>query len=172
MCVIGEARAYTAGTLSVFQEHEVSALVRDILGEIAARFPEPASPRAVVIAACAPGELHDLALRMLATELRQDGCAVRYLGANVPPSALADAVTAHRPGLVLLSITDAAHAPALAAAIRAARRAAGTSAPRFVVGGQAATAIAPHITPLGAEIAHPDAPFAPFPTTPRNGAGA
>ena len=155
---------WAAGTLSVSQEHEVSALVRDILGELAARFPEPASPRALVVAACAPGELHDLGLRMLATELRQDGCAVRYLGANVPPSALADAVTAHRPDLVLLSITDPAHAPALASAIHAARRAAAKSAPRFVVGGQAATTIAPHIASLGAEIAHPDTPFTPFPT--------
>jgi methanogenic corrinoid protein MtbC1 len=158
---------WQAGTLAVSQEHEVSALVRDILGELAARVPQPASPRAVIVAACAPGELHDLGLRMLATELRQTGCAVHYLGANLPPDALASAVTAHRPDLVLLSITSAAHAPALEDAIRTARRAAGASPPRFVVGGQGAAAIASHVSAWGAELAREDTPFTPFPSNPQ-----
>ena len=139
---------WAAGTLAVSQEHEVSALVRDLLGELAARVPEPQSPRAVAVAACVPGELHDLGLRMLATELRLDGYAVHFLGASVPADALAHTVTSRRPDLVLLSITRAEHADSLVDALRAARAASGA---RLVVGGQAADHLQEQIASEGGE---------------------
>jgi methanogenic corrinoid protein MtbC1 len=144
---------WEAGRLAVSQEHEVSALVRDILGELAARVPDAESPRTLAVAACAPGELHDLGLRMLTTELRRDGWAVHFLGANVPPEALAQAVRARQPQLVLLSITRREHADALGQAIRAAREAAGGRRTRILVGGQGARGLEESVTEWGAEVA-------------------
>ena len=141
---------WEAGTLAVSQEHEVSALVRDILGELAARVPDSASPRAIAVAACVPGELHDLGLRMLATELRQDGYAVHFLGANVPADALAHTVSVRQPDLVLLSITRTEHASSLVGAMRAARAAAGA---RIVVGGQASHQLREQIEAAGGGLA-------------------
>ncbi|HEU5317478.1 MAG TPA: cobalamin-dependent protein [Chloroflexota bacterium] len=143
---------WAAGTLSVAQEHEVAALARDVLGELAGRVPDPESPRAALVAACAPGELHDLGLRMVATELRERGYAVHFLGADVPPDALAHAVRTRTPRAMLLSITRPECGPALGEAIAAARRAAGARAPRILVGGQAAAALAPQLAAWHAEV--------------------
>ena len=58
---------WAAGQLSVGQEHEVSAIARDVVGEVAARLPDPARLRlGAVVAACPAGERHDLGLRMAA----------------------------------------------------------------------------------------------------------
>jgi methanogenic corrinoid protein MtbC1 len=40
--------------------------------------------RGVAVLACAPGELHELGLMMVAIALRRDGWKVLYLGADTP----------------------------------------------------------------------------------------
>jgi 5-methyltetrahydrofolate--homocysteine methyltransferase len=51
------------------------------------------------------GELHVIALRMVANLLREGGYDVLMLGADVPPEALAKATHRHRAEVVCLSTT-------------------------------------------------------------------
>ena len=165
-------RRWQAGRLAVSQEHEVSAIARDVVAELAARsvrqLGEEAGTGGAAVAACAPGERHDLGLRMVAAELQELGHRVHFLGADVPVDALVQAVRARRPALVLLSVSRDEHVPGLEeamAAVRAIRevRASGTgrggeARPRVVVGGRAAVANAARLRARGAEVADRDTP--------------
>jgi DNA-binding transcriptional MerR regulator len=89
-----------AGTISVQQEHFASALVARRLNALFAVAPMPTRPDRL-LAACPPGEDHDLALLMLAFILRWRGWKVIYLGADVPLDQLDAALRATSPHLVL-----------------------------------------------------------------------
>ncbi len=95
---IGEG--WAKGTVSVQQEHFASALVVRRLNTLIAGAPAPTRPVSL-LAACPPGETHDLALLMLAFILRWHGWEVVYLGPDVPLARLDVAVRAIRPGLAL-----------------------------------------------------------------------
>jgi methanogenic corrinoid protein MtbC1 len=77
---IGEE--WHAGRLSVAHEHAVSSRVRAKLERLMAD--GRGGVRGTAVLACAPGELHDLGLLMLAVALRADGWRVEYLGASTP----------------------------------------------------------------------------------------
>ncbi|HWQ84349.1 MAG TPA: MerR family transcriptional regulator [Anaerolineales bacterium] len=89
-----------AGKVSVQQEHFASALAARRLNALLAAAPPPSRP-ARLLAACPPGEMHDLALLMLAFSLRWQGWDVVYLGANVPLDRMAATLQSARPRLVL-----------------------------------------------------------------------
>ncbi len=95
---IGEG--WAKGTVSVQQEHFASELVVRRLNTLIAGAPAPTRPMSL-LAACPPGETHDLALLMLAFILRWHGWEVVYLGPDVPIAQLDEALRAIRPGLVL-----------------------------------------------------------------------
>ena len=103
---------WEAGTMSVAQEHLLSAAVRGrIMRVLADRRPD-VHGRAVL--ACAPGERHELGLLVLATLLAADGWNIVYLGAETPVEealAMADTVAAE---VTCLSVTMAQHRSALA----------------------------------------------------------
>lgn len=79
--------AWEAGQLTVAQEHLVTQAIRARLEGLLVYADEGVRGRAV--AACAPGELHDIGLMCVALMLRADGWQVTYLGADTP---VADAV--------------------------------------------------------------------------------
>jgi len=89
-----------AGTISVQQEHFASALVARRLNALFAVAPMPTRPDRL-LAACPPGENHDLALLMLAFIMRWRGWEVIYLGADVPLDHLDATLGATSPDLVL-----------------------------------------------------------------------
>jgi DNA-binding transcriptional MerR regulator len=89
-----------AGTVSVQQEHFASALVARRLNALFAVAPMPTRPDRL-LAACPPGETHDLALLMLSFILRWRGWDVIYLGADVPLDRLDATLQAASPDLVL-----------------------------------------------------------------------
>jgi methanogenic corrinoid protein MtbC1 len=74
--------AWHRGELSVAQEHAMTAKVRAHLGKLLADARGGVHGTAVL--ACAPGELHDIGLLMLAVMLRADGWRVEFLGADTP----------------------------------------------------------------------------------------
>jgi methanogenic corrinoid protein MtbC1 len=77
---IGEE--WHAGRLSIANEHAVTSQVRARLEQLIAD--ERGSVRGSAVLACAPGELHEIGLLMLAVLLRADGWRVEYLGASTP----------------------------------------------------------------------------------------
>ena len=128
---------WAAGELAVGQEHQVSAIARDAIADLSARHAPPANPRGVVVAACVPGERHDLGLRMVADLVTEQGYLVHFLGADVPLESILHALHRHRPDVLLLSVTLAEHVPALDTIQRAVAALPAPSRPRILVGGQA-----------------------------------
>ena len=88
------------GTVSIQQEHFASALVLRRLNALFAVAPMPTQSDRL-LAACPPGENHDLALLMLAFIMRWRGWEVIYLGADVPLDQLDATLRATAPHLVL-----------------------------------------------------------------------
>lgn len=139
------------GDLLVAQEKEVSELVRDLIAELTLRHAR-AGGGPVLVAACVEGERHELGLRMIRGLLRQEGYVVHYLGADVAPRFLLEAVQLHRPAAILLSAKLAPNLPAVQDAIRF--LIAGLSpetTPPIVVGGEAAIGNPELVRAWGAE---------------------
>ena len=114
-------RRWHAGEASVAQEHFATGLIRarlsSLLQHALAGVNQPA-----ILAACPPGEWHELGLLMICLFLARRGYAVRYLGANLPAEELAQLVKQSTPQLVLLSAQTDDTAGALGDALRALRR--------------------------------------------------
>ncbi len=89
-----------AGTVSIQQEHFASALVARRLNALFSVAPMPTRPGRL-LAACPPGENHDLALLMLSFILRWRGWKVIYLGADVSLDQLDATLRVTSPDLVL-----------------------------------------------------------------------
>jgi DNA-binding transcriptional MerR regulator len=107
---------WAAGTVTVAQEHFAANLVRGRLLGLAQDWGGGGTSTAV--AACLPGEAHDLGLVMLGLLLARRGWQVTFLGADTPLDSLEDTVRALGPALVILTTYDPAvfhaHADAIA----------------------------------------------------------
>jgi MerR family transcriptional regulator, light-induced transcriptional regulator len=138
---------WAAGTVSVAQEHFAANLIRARLLGLALDWGAGGTPTAV--AACLPGEAHDLGLVMLGVLLARRGWQITFLGADTPFDSLEDTVEALAPALVILSTYNPAvfHAHADAIARLAATRRVAIVAP---VEPDAVTAIAAE--PIGDDI--------------------
>jgi len=114
-------RRWHAGEASVAQEHFATGLVRarlsNLLQHALAGVDHPA-----ILAACPPGEWHELGLLMICLFLARRGYTVGYLGANLPAEELARLVKQSTPQLVLLSAQTDETAEALGDALRRLRR--------------------------------------------------
>jgi methanogenic corrinoid protein MtbC1 len=94
-------REWAEGRMSVATEHLASAFLRQRLLMWLVTGP-PAQPVRPVVLACAPGELHEGGLLMLAMLLRRRGWPVTYLGQAVPLTDLASFVRQSKPSVVVL----------------------------------------------------------------------
>ena len=106
---IGEE--WSAGRLTISEEHRASAIVERILGE---HHPTPRGRRrgtAVVVALA--GDRHTLPTAMAAAALRDDNWHVHHLGADVPEADLMRFIDAHPVDLVVLTVTTPDVRPAV-----------------------------------------------------------
>ncbi|PTA69266.1 MerR family transcriptional regulator [Deinococcus arcticus] len=144
------------GEITVAHEHQASAFVRARLSHLMelAGVQEGFGPLAV--AACAPGESHELGLMMLTLALRRRGVRVAYLGANVPLGDLAVFARLRRARAVLLALNGEW---ALAATRAHLHDLDGLGAPLFL-GGALLNARPELAAELGGLYAGPDAPRA------------
>jgi MerR family transcriptional regulator, light-induced transcriptional regulator len=114
-------RRWHTGEASVAQEHFATGLVRarlsSLLQHALAGVDHPA-----ILAACPPGEWHELGLLMICLFLARRGYTVGYLGANLPAEELDRLVQQCTPRLVLLSAQTDETAEALGDALRGLRR--------------------------------------------------
>lgn len=139
------------GDLLVAQEKEISEASRDLIAELSARHAAPELTGPALIAACVEGERHELGLRMICGLLRAAGRSVHYLGADVAPRFLAEAIRLRQPAAVLLSAKLDADLPAIAAALDRLRPAPDSPlAIPALVGGQAAIDHAEQLRAWGA----------------------
>jgi methanogenic corrinoid protein MtbC1 len=91
------------GAVSVTQEHFASNVIRGRLASLGRGWGHGHGPRAVL--ACAPGELHDIALLAFGIVLNRNGWRIEYFGADTPVDDLVRVVGAKRPDLVVLAAT-------------------------------------------------------------------
>ncbi|HEU6445383.1 MAG TPA: MerR family transcriptional regulator [Gaiellaceae bacterium] len=94
---------WSTGDATVAQEHFASNLIRGRLLGLGRGWDSGEGPRAVL--ACAPGELHDLALIAFAVTLHRRGWRITYLGPDTPVESLVDAAEELSPDLVVVSAT-------------------------------------------------------------------
>jgi len=132
-------RRWEHGELLVAQEKEVSELVRDLIADLSLRHAGTPADGLALVAACVEGERHELGLRMVCGLFRAEGWAVHYLGADVAPRFLLEAVQLHRPRVILLSAKLAPSLPAVKEAIDVlTAELSSEHLPPIVVGGQTA----------------------------------
>ncbi len=125
-----------AGTVSVGQEHFASQMLRRKLQQLLAVY-DVVSGHATIVAACAPGEYHDIGLLILALLLVRRGYRVVYLGADMPLDGLLPVVEQVGADLVCLSTMTAATSAAIEVIAGALRRL--PAQPIVVVGGDGIT---------------------------------
>ena len=120
---------------SIAQEHFVSTATTEIMNKLKSRdIPQsPAGP--TLVAASAPGELHDIGVRMVGDFLEMEGWRVENLGSNASVQAIQSGVERFRADVLALSASMSNNAAAVAQVIRAVRSR-GNGIP-VVVGGQA-----------------------------------
>jgi methanogenic corrinoid protein MtbC1 len=126
------------GTVSVGQEHFATQFLRRKLQGLLSIY-DVVAGQATIVAACAPGEQHDVGLLILTLLLVRRGYRVVYLGADVPLAGLVPVVDQVRADLVCLSTVTAATAPAAQQVAKAVHGMA--QPPLVVVGGDGASAI-------------------------------
>ena len=102
--LVGEL--WERGEISVADEHLATEIsVRVLALEREARRVARDRPAHLIMLATPPGELHVVALRMVANMLRDAGYEVMMLGGDVPAESLASMAGRHRPDVICLSGT-------------------------------------------------------------------
>jgi MerR family transcriptional regulator, light-induced transcriptional regulator len=130
-------RLWQANQISVAQEHYCTAATQIIMSRFYDQvFSAPRRGRALVTA-CAPGEIHEIGMRMVGDFFEMEGWDTHHLGANTPAAALVDFVAQRRPDLLGLSATMTCHLEAVAAMVRELRENQETRGVHVLVGGHA-----------------------------------
>jgi methanogenic corrinoid protein MtbC1 len=145
-----------AGELSVAEEHYVSSFIRTRLFGLLQAYQAPESRARLVFTACAPEEWHEVGILLVSIFLVRRGCAVRYLGPNLPLEGLVAIVAQHHPAVVVLSAQRAETARKLRG-VAAALAAGAPPHPALVFGGQAFNADARLRAAMGGLYVGPDA---------------
>ncbi len=133
MVSIGDG--WHAGTVSIAEEHQATAIMQRLLGRLTRNFTRPGRRRGAIVLGAAAGDPHGLPGAFLADPLRGRGFTVIDLGPDTPPEAFVYAAT-HVDGLVAVGVTLSVPPPEPVAETVAALRAADVVA-RIVVGGTA-----------------------------------
>jgi MerR family transcriptional regulator, light-induced transcriptional regulator len=128
-------RLWARGEISVADEHLATQISLRVLAlqREASRTARDRAGRKAMLAAPA-GELHIVALQMIANLLRDAGYTVLMLGPDVPPAALAEAASRHEPDVICLTATMPDVSDRVMLAIHEVER--GFAGAGYVVGGR------------------------------------
>jgi len=100
LVTLGEA--WHLGELPIAVEHYATQFcMQHLMGMLAAAAP-PSRP-GTIVAACAPGEMHQIGLLMLVVMMRWRGWDVKYLGPDLPLNRLAEALLPIHPQILMFS---------------------------------------------------------------------
>jgi MerR family transcriptional regulator, light-induced transcriptional regulator len=94
--------AWHRGQLPIAVEHYATQFCMQHLMSMLAAAAPPSRP-GMIVAACAPGEMHQIGLLMLAVMLRWRGWDVKYLGPDLPLDRLEEALRPMRPQILMFS---------------------------------------------------------------------
>jgi methanogenic corrinoid protein MtbC1 len=130
-------RLWQSNRINIAQEHYCTAATQMIMAQLYSQVFSAPRGGQVLVTACAPGEIHELGMRMVADFFEMEGWDTYHLGASLPTSALVDYVAQRRPDLVGLSATMTFHLEGVAAMVRALRESQETRGVKILVGGHA-----------------------------------
>jgi DNA-binding transcriptional MerR regulator len=102
--LVGMGEAWHRGELSIAAEHFATQFCLQSLMSLLASSPPP-HRFGTIIAACAPGEMHQIGLLMLVVMLRWRGWDVKYLGQDLKLERIVEALSPIHPRLLLFTAT-------------------------------------------------------------------
>jgi methanogenic corrinoid protein MtbC1 len=114
-------RLWERGVVDVAQEHVATAVTQITMSSLHPLL--VAEPRLddTLVAAAAPGDLHEVGLRIVTDLLQLHGWDTQYVGASCPVADVVEAVVTSEASLLLLGASMTAHLPALRTAIEQVR---------------------------------------------------
>src|SRR5208282_4519625 len=128
------------GHISQENQHFLVAVTRGLITDLGNRFIKPRTkPRLRILGICAPGEVHDLGLRMLLELLRHSGVAANLID-QATPGGVREFLKRYAPDMVCLSCTMPECLPAAAELVRGIKL---DSPGLTVIGGGAAAVSSP-----------------------------
>lgn len=131
-------RLWQLNMATVAQEHYCTASTQLAMALLYPRmFGEKRTKIGTLVAACVPGELHEMGPRLVCDLLEMEGWDTTYLGASVPIAALLEIAKARRPHVLAISASMTFHVNAVRQLILALRSSNIAPLPRILVGGYA-----------------------------------
>ena len=97
---------WAAKTITIFEEHRMSFIVRMHLLHLDRYLPEPKGRmQKSAVVACPPGEHHEIPTQMLGLVLKEAGWKTDMLGINVPVAEMEKAIIATKAKLLCVTCT-------------------------------------------------------------------
>ncbi len=126
-----------AGSISIADEHLASSTTHMVMNRLYPLLPRARAAGRVAVIASVEGNTHELGARMVADYFEIAGWKVVFLGADVPPDVIAEAVDRFGADLVALSASLPDQVRATGATIKAVRSLRRKQPVRVLVGGPA-----------------------------------
>jgi methanogenic corrinoid protein MtbC1 len=128
-------RLWQLNQISVAQEHYCTAATQLIMSQLYPYIFSGEKTRGALVATCVSGDLHEIGIRMLSDFFEMDGWQTYYLGANMPISAVVQAVVQRQAHALAISATITYHVRAVESLIAAVRRTPECGGVKILVGG-------------------------------------
>ncbi|SMP69198.1 cobalamin B12-binding domain-containing protein [Anoxynatronum buryatiense] len=116
-------RLWQANKINVAQEHFATAATQYIMSLLYDHILSLPKGDKVFLATCVSGELHEMGIRMVCDYLECLHWNTHYLGANMPESAVIQAVMENQPDVIAISCTMMYHIPKASHLIQRLRKA-------------------------------------------------
>lgn len=129
-------RLWQFNIVSVAQEHYCTASTQMIMSQLYPYIFSTQKSGKVMVAACAGGELHEIGMRMVTDFFEMASWDTFYLGANVPPSTIADTLIERNAGVLGISATMTYHLKLVREMIEIVRSSPECRQVKILVGGQ------------------------------------
>jgi methanogenic corrinoid protein MtbC1 len=128
-------RLWQVNQISVAQEHYCTAATQLIMSLLYPYVFGGEKTRGTLVATCISGDLHELGVRMVSDFFELDGWRTYYLGANMPTSAVVQAVAQRQADALAISATITYHVRAVESLIAVVRRTPECRGVKILVGG-------------------------------------
>ena len=102
-------RLWHMNEVSVAQEHYVSAATQLVMSQLYTHIFSTEKIGRRLVAACVSKELHEIGIRMVADFFELSGWDSYYLGANLPPESVVQAINEYKADILALSCTIPIH---------------------------------------------------------------
>jgi MerR family transcriptional regulator, light-induced transcriptional regulator len=123
--------------ISVAQEHIATAITQYAIAAIYPRMVPAVAHRGGMVVTGVAGELHQIGANLVADAMEANGWTVRFLGTNLPHSAILTAIEEISAEMLCISTTIVANLPSAADLVRTVRSKLNESSPKIVLGGSA-----------------------------------